>query len=78
MLAYFLTHNAIVHAAALGALGGAAADLHVFFGYKGWGQLRQFDWSTATYRWFIGAMSGILMASGHAALVSQAASTLGS
>jgi hypothetical protein len=60
-------HSPIVHAALMGALGAAASDFHTFTTYKSWKDFGSFDIGVASYRWFLGAMTGAAAAAGWSA-----------
>jgi len=66
MKAFFLAHPA-VSAIAIGALSGwasaAKTDRDAFKSWKGWQDALSYNWGTATFRWFQGAIIGGLTAS---------------
>jgi hypothetical protein len=61
------THPAL-HAACLGALGAASADLHVWLGFKSWSDFKSFNFGTASLRWAIGFVTGGAAALGWSAI----------
>lgn len=59
-----VAHNPHVRDALIGFATAAAADYHTFTKFKRWGELTQFDWNVATYKWFIGAATGLIGGTG--------------
>lgn len=61
-------HNPMVIAIAKGAVSGAAAaavvDLHAFATWKSFNDVAQYDWKTAAFRWFQGAVTGAVTGAG--------------
>jgi hypothetical protein len=58
------TLTKIVLGAASGAGAAALADYHAFQTWKRWQDAITYDWGTATFRWFSGAVTGALMGAG--------------
>lgn len=44
----------------VGAAGAAAADYAAFRNWKRWHDAVLYDWTTATFRWFQGALTGLV------------------
>lgn len=63
-------HSPIVHGAVIGWATAAQTDYHAFVQFKKWGDLRAYDWSTATFRWFGGMLTGAVMGAGFGAWLS--------
>ena len=61
--------NPIVKGAITGVLSAAAVDLHALTKFTDWSQLRKYQWSTASFRWFTGAVTGAIAAAGYGALI---------
>lgn len=59
MLGTFVQAHPVLHAALLGWLGAAAADIHAFLGSHSWTEFwAAFDYKKATFRWLVGFLSG--------------------
>ena len=59
-----LLHNNVVRGVIAGATSAAVVDLHAVTQFKNWNQLVTYDWGTASFRWFSGALTGGLTAAG--------------
>ena len=57
-------HGPIARGILVGLISAAAVDFKVFLGFHEWSDFRSFDLSTASYRWFLGAVTGGLSAAG--------------
>lgn len=57
-------HNRIVQGALAGALAAALIDFNAFRAWKTWQDAAAYSWSTATWRWVQGAVTGALTAAG--------------
>ncbi len=67
----FLHHPiviAMLKGAGSGAVSAAWIDLLAFKSWKCWHDAAVYDWSTASWRWFQGAVVGALTAAGFAAI----------
>lgn len=64
----WLQHSPIVKGALSGFVSAAAVDLHAMFKFTGWKDFSQYNWSTATFRWAIGLVTGALTAAGLGAI----------
>jgi hypothetical protein len=62
-LAYLLALPAVKGAIA-GALAAAVVDFHAFRSWKAWHDVTDYNWSTASFRWFSGAVIGAVTALG--------------
>ena len=60
--------NPYVRGALTGALGAAAADLAAFKSWKSVNEALTYDWGVAGWRWFQGAVTGLLAAAGYEGL----------
>lgn len=60
-LAVFVS-NPILRGALLGAAVAAAIDLQAFRSWKSFDDLKLFNWKTAAFRWFQGAVIGAISA----------------
>jgi hypothetical protein len=60
--------NTYVRRALVGAGGAAVADLHAVFALGGWKNFARYDWGTASWRWFLGALTGLGLGAGVSAL----------
>ncbi len=56
--------NPVVKGAIGGALAAAVVDFHAFNGFTDWSNLKSFNWATASFRWFQGAVIGAAAAYG--------------
>lgn len=60
--------NIYVAGALSGLLAAAVVDIGAFRSWKSVNEAIAYDWTTAAWRWFQGAVSGALMAAGVAGL----------
>lgn len=60
--------NYWVHAAVAGVVTSAAMDFAAFRSWKKWQDAITYDWGLASFRWFQGALWGLLTAAGFAAV----------
>lgn len=58
----WLAQHPIVYAMVVGALGAAAADYDSFKKWKSVKEAVAYDWGTASWRWFQGAVVGAVAA----------------
>lgn len=56
--------NPYVRGAVSGLLAAAVVDFHAFLGWKSFDDTTKYDWKTATFRWFQGAVAGAVAAAG--------------
>ena len=59
-----MMQNPIVRGAITGALSAAAVDFQAFRSWKSVEQAASYDWGTAAWRWFQGAVVGAVTAAG--------------
>ena len=57
---HFAVTNPIARNVLLGVWAGCGVDLHALTGFTRWSQLKQYDWSVASYRWFSGGVAGLI------------------
>jgi len=57
-------NNVYVAGALSGLLAAAVVDIGAFRAWKNVNEAMAYDWKTAAWRWFQGAVSGALMAAG--------------
>ena len=57
-------HSPIAHGALEGLVAAALVDFHAFLTWKNWADLKNYDWGTASFRWFVGLVSGAATAMG--------------
>ena len=58
----------VVAGALAGWAGAARADYMAFKAWKSWGEFKTYDWPTATFRWFQGAVVGALAGAGYSSI----------
>ena len=58
MMLVTILHSPILHGIVTGALSAAVVDLHAVVGMTNWTELKNYKWSVASFRWFIGAVVG--------------------
>ena len=63
-------HNPIMRGAVSGALAAAVVDIHAFLSWKNVQDALAYNWSTAAFRWFQGAVTGAIAGAGFGSLVS--------
>lgn len=51
-------HVPLVHNAAVGFASAAAVDIHALMKGNGWKAFKDYDWSVASWRWFVGTLTG--------------------
>lgn len=51
-------HSSFGHGVITGVATAAIVDLHAFTSFKDWRDLRTYNWSVASFRWFMGAVTG--------------------
>lgn len=61
--------NPIVAGAVAGAVAAAAVDFQAFRAWKNVSEATSYDWGTALWRWFQGAVVGAVTATGYGALL---------
>lgn len=59
----------LVQGAATGLLAAAAVDYQAFRTWKSFRDATTYDWRTATWRWFQGAVVGVVTSAGYGAIV---------
>lgn len=59
-----ILHSPIFHGAVTGFVTAAAIDIHAVTGFKSWSDLKNYSWSVASFRWFIGIFTGSLAGAG--------------
>ena len=64
-----LLHSAAARGAITGLVSAAAVDLHAFLKFNSWKDVAAYNWSTASFRWAIGLVSGVLTGAGYGALI---------
>lgn len=57
-------HHPIVQGALTGFIGAAVVDFGAFRAWKTWHDIAVYQWSTASFRWFQGAVVGAVAAAG--------------
>lgn len=57
-------HHPLVQGVITGVIGAAAADFAAFRSWKSFDEAASYDWSTAAWRWFQGAVVGLVGAAG--------------
>ena len=57
-------HHPITQGILTGALGAAAADFAAFRTWKTWHEAIVYSWGTASFRWFQGAVVGLVSSLG--------------
>lgn len=50
--------NPITKATIAGLLSAMAVDFHAFVTWQSWKDAKSYSWGTATFRWFVGAITG--------------------
>lgn len=60
--------NPLVAGAVAGLIAGAASDISAFRSWKSFDEARQYSWNLAIWRWFQGAVFGVIAAAGLAGL----------
>lgn len=55
-----LLANPIVKATIAGLVAAMAVDFHAFVSWQSWQDAKAYSWGTATFRWFVGAVSGFV------------------
>lgn len=56
--------NPIVKGAISGVLAAAVVDIHAFLSWHSFGEVKTYNWGTASFRWIQGAITGALAATG--------------
>lgn len=62
-------HSPLTKGMASGLVSAALVDIHALWTFKRWSDFTTFDWGTATFRWFLGAIGGLLTAAGYGAVI---------
>ena len=57
-------HNRLVQGALAGAMAAALVDFNAFRAWKSWHDVATYSWSTATWRWVQGAVTGAVTSGG--------------
>lgn len=57
-------HHQLVHGALTGLVAAAAVDYRAFLAWRDVHDALTYSWSTALWRWFQGAVSGLVAAAG--------------
>lgn len=65
-----ILHSPITHGALVGWATAAGVDYHAFQKFGSWKDLATYQWGTATFRWFSGAIGGAVMGAGFGAWLS--------
>jgi hypothetical protein len=63
-----LLHHPISRGAVAGLVAAAVVDFHAFMTWKQFDDLKQYDWGTALFRWFQGAITGAMTGAGFTAV----------
>lgn len=63
-----ILHNPYVAGIITGVISAAAVDIAAFRSWKSFDDAANYSWSTAAWRWFQGAVLGLLSAAGLAGL----------
>ena len=66
-----MTLKKMLIGAGTGALAAAVVDLHAFLKWRSWQEAVAYNWSVASMRWAIGAVTGALSAAGLSSVVSE-------
>ena len=59
-----LFHSPIVHGARIGWVTAAHVDYSAFLSFGTWKDAATYNWGTASFRWFKGALGGAIMGAG--------------
>ena len=69
ILIYSPRAKAALYGALTGWVASAATDYHAFLTWKSFGDVREYNWGTALFRWIQGALSGALTGAGLGSLL---------